>query len=1134
MAGKNTIGSKIVIEGEKEYNESLRRIRTEQQELRSEMNLCTETYKENANTVEALRQKQEILAKQVDVQSRKVESQRKVLESANKAQEEAKKRIEQYQEALSKAEKELDRMESAADASAEAIEAQKKEIEDLNSKLVLSQQGYDKAEAAAVKYQTALNNAEADLLKLENELDRTNGYLGEAEESADGCAKSIDNYGKQVKEAGEESQKFKEKAVNGVNALASALVASGIAKGVKEIADALMDCSDKAKTFETAMNKVYTIADEGTVAQADMSAQLLQTSTEMIQSVNDMADAAYNAISAGVDTADAVGFAAASTKLAVGGFTDATTAVDILTTAVNAYNLETDKSVEISDMLVTTQNEGKTTVGELGANMGKVIPLAAAYNVNMANLSATYAKLTANGIKTAESTTYIKAMLNELGDSGSAVSQILLEEVGYSFAELMEQGYSLGDVIALLGESVDGDTGAFNELWSSSEAGIGALSLLGTGANEFNRVLAKMENSAGATEAAFKKMTDSTEYAEKRMNNAIENLKIAIGNELNPALKDMYNGGAGAFEWATAFVKEHPEVVKGIAIVAAGVGALTVAVVGLTAAVAAFNAIMEATNPVILAISVALGVLAAGYAAISEATAHRETELEIEIAKTKELAAAQREHMDIVLGESESNSKNVQRIRELIQAIDQLNKKENLSAEEKAELAAQVGILNELMPELNLAINEQTGYLEDSTGAFAEHARELANVQEYENILAQNKDTYQAKLEAENQLIEALRQQKEAYAALRETKEENAVVDFFGVTVYKNISDVNAAEQAYIDASYAVGEYRQIIADAEIELQNMSEYLEATRIELEETGTTHIEYKGTIYEVSQSVAGNINAIQTAYKEARDEAEASLRSQVGLFDELSVKSDLTTSEMAANLQSQTDAFNQYRQDLLAASELVEQGLLDEGLLGSIQEFGMSGAGYLHELVEASKTDVESYAEVIASYQEMIDARASLSEAIGDLAIGYTEQMDNLLDIQTEKYGTMAEATEIACADIQTSLEETMASMVIMQENGLEEMVACVTAKYPEMETAAAGLGAAAENGLMESLVVVDDGSSEVFRSKGYKIPESVAQGIRDGQDMISGAIQEVIDNAIAGADLSGISVEIDRQLGLAFQ
>mgnify|MGYP001059957468 FL=1 len=89
MASKNTIGSKIVIEGEKEYNESLRRIRAEQQELRSEMNLCTETYKENANTVEALKQKQEILAKQVDAQSRKVDNQRRVLESANKAQEEA-------------------------------------------------------------------------------------------------------------------------------------------------------------------------------------------------------------------------------------------------------------------------------------------------------------------------------------------------------------------------------------------------------------------------------------------------------------------------------------------------------------------------------------------------------------------------------------------------------------------------------------------------------------------------------------------------------------------------------------------------------------------------------------------------------------------------------------------------------------------------------------------------------------------------------------------------------------------------------------------------------------------------------------------------------------------------------------
>ena len=94
MAAKNTIGSKIVIEGVKEYNESIRSIKAEQAELRSEMKLCTETYKENANSTEALRAKQEILTRQIEAQNEKVKAQEKVLKAAEDARTEARRKVE--------------------------------------------------------------------------------------------------------------------------------------------------------------------------------------------------------------------------------------------------------------------------------------------------------------------------------------------------------------------------------------------------------------------------------------------------------------------------------------------------------------------------------------------------------------------------------------------------------------------------------------------------------------------------------------------------------------------------------------------------------------------------------------------------------------------------------------------------------------------------------------------------------------------------------------------------------------------------------------------------------------------------------------------------------------------------------
>ena len=332
------------------------------------------------------------------------------------------------------------------------------------------------------------------------------------------------------------------------------------------------------------------------------------------QGAGDLTEATYQAISASVDTAYAVKFVDEANKLAVGGFTQQATAADVLTTAINAYGLAVSEATQVSDMLITTQNLGKTTVDELAQNMGRVIPLAAAYNVEMDNLSTGYAILTKNGIATAESTTYLKSMLNELGDTGSAVAGVLQEQTGQSFAQLTESGYSLGDVLTVIGDSVNGDTTAFNNLWGSQEAGIGALALFNAGAAEFNSTLGKMQDSAGATEKAYMTMTNTTEHAQKRMQNAFSNLGITIGSQLNPIISDLYNGVADVVDGFSEFTDEHPGVTAAITGVSVTLGIGTVALTGYSvaskvasAATKTFTAVLQA-NPLVKGAMIAVGI----------------------------------------------------------------------------------------------------------------------------------------------------------------------------------------------------------------------------------------------------------------------------------------------------------------------------------------------------------------------------------------------------------------------------------------------------------------------------------------------------------------------------------------------
>ena len=237
-----------------------------------------------------------------------------------------------------------------------------------------------------------------------------------------------------------------------------------------------------------------------------MSAQILDLSNTTGIGAGEIANATYDAISAGQNTADAVNFVSNATSLARAGFADTGASIDLLTTILNAYGMEASEVSRVSDILINTQNRGKTTVAELSSSMGKIIPTANSMNVSLEQISAGYSIMTAKGIATAETTTYMNSMLNELGKSGTDVSDALKEKTGKSFQELMADGNSLGDVLQILTDYAN-DTGVgFNDLWGSSEAGKAAITLLSDGVGAFNDEIQSMNDSVGATSDALGKL----------------------------------------------------------------------------------------------------------------------------------------------------------------------------------------------------------------------------------------------------------------------------------------------------------------------------------------------------------------------------------------------------------------------------------------------------------------------------------------------------------------------------------------------------------------------------------------------------------------------------------------------------
>ncbi|WP_418830507.1 phage tail tape measure protein [Ruminococcus sp.] len=395
------------------------------------------------------------------------------------------------------------------------------------------------------------------------ELITTENQLKELEKDVARSNVTINSFGEKMKETGGKLTA----AGKAVMPVSAAVAGIGTAAAVSAV------------NFEDAMAKVSTIADTTEVPLDELRSQILALSSQTGISANEIADNVYNAISAGQKTGDAVNFVTNSTKLAKAGFADAGAALDVLTTILNAYGMEASEVTNVSDMLIQTQNLGKTTVAELSSSMGKVIPTANAYHVQLDQLCAGYAKMTANGVATAESTTYMNSMLNELGKRGTTVSDILKEKTGKSFAELMENGASLADVLSILKESADEQNLSFGDLWSSAEAGKAGLILLGDSAEDFNGTLAQMRESTGATESAFEKLQTNSSKINKAVN-AVKNTFIILGGVIldtfSPAIDAVTSGIQKLCEWVSSLPTGIQTVIVVIGTLIAAAGPLLV------------------------------------------------------------------------------------------------------------------------------------------------------------------------------------------------------------------------------------------------------------------------------------------------------------------------------------------------------------------------------------------------------------------------------------------------------------------------------------------------------------------------------------------------------------------------------
>lgn len=863
----------------------------------------------------------------------------------------------------------------------------------------------DDLSSAIGDYEKATGQAADSAENLSEKTTETEKNLDEAAEAARKASEEVEKFGDKSEESGKQSEESSKKSRDGIKELQGVLASAGIAATLNEIKNGFFDCSEAAAQFETSTAMVATIADTSQKSLSDISKEVRTYSNETGEAASDMAEATYQAISASVNTADAASFAGTATKLAVGGFTSATTAVDVLTTAINAYGLAASDATQLSDYLITTQNLGKTSVDQLAQSVGKVIPLASAYNVQMDNLSSAYAVLTANGIATAESGTYLKSMLNELGDTGSDVSEVLLNSTGKTFAQLMEQGYSLGDVMAMLGNAVDGDSTAFNALWSSTEAGIGALSLFNAGADKYNSVLDSMRTSAGATEKAYSTMADTTDKSKQRMENSFNNLKISVGDVLNPALTQVYEGFTSVFAGMSDFVDEHPAVVAAISAIAVGVGGFTGALAAYNLATTAAKFVTEAftatlaANPYVLA--------AAGIVAVTAAAVTLTGVLITQSDEYEGMTATCRDQYDELQrlndqynAACEQYGENSDAANSLRYQLDQLNDEFEANRQTVKEFAAECDGLVESHNKVMDAYNSSTSSIKDQelgTLALTQRLGELASQNsqttasytEMKAIIDQlNADvpglglTYDGVTESADATVEAIKKAAKAQADSEyKAEQQQTYVDLLKEqsSLEQQIAEAEAnldaerqrrgmyqddvtgdwvkgiwtEDSPWIARTSDIDEYKKSLEELQAAYDENQQTLSDIEGEwrgvaqaVEDAQNQTVTYDEAVSMATSSAQSALDELTAAYDKAYQSARESIEGQIGLFDTMKTSSELSVSDMEKAMQSQTDYLNLYSENLKKAAEYG----LDDGLIKSLSDGSEESAGYINAIIQ----------------------------------------------------------------------------------------------------------------------------------------------------------------------------------------
>jgi len=316
-----------------------------------------------------------------------------------------------------------------------------------------------------------------------------------------------------------------------------------------------------AADFEKGMSDISTVIDTTVEDMKKMGNEVQDIAKRTPVALGDLTSALYDVRSAGISAADSMTVLERSAQLGVAGLGTTKEAVNVATSAINAFRFEGEEAAGVFDVLMLAVKNGKTTIADLSRGFGGVAGLAKEVGVTFEELMATTAAMTATGLKASESYSSIKQVISNVAKpTAEAIEWAKKLNIQFDAQALRSKGLAgfMGD----LAKATDGNKDAVIAMFGSVEGLNTALSLTGANAENFNSILESMQDPTGVLSEAFAKQSDTFMAHWQIMRNNLSVAMVKLGSEVLPMLSRAADNVSNALQ------NMNPTVIKVGAVIA--------------------------------------------------------------------------------------------------------------------------------------------------------------------------------------------------------------------------------------------------------------------------------------------------------------------------------------------------------------------------------------------------------------------------------------------------------------------------------------------------------------------------------------------------------------------------------------